>query len=127
MKKLVVITMLGLAACGGTKTVYVDRTDAPTTTVKPRTTTEPPVASWSPEDEFVLGVESLVGEIGVDEQLMIDTGYQVCEALRAGATMEMLSILITDNSSDVKTENFLAAVTASAVMNFCPEQQYKFN
>jgi len=126
MKKLVVIAMLGLAACGGTKTIYVNSTDAPTTT-KVRTTTEPPVVSWSPEDEFISGVESLVGATGVDDQLMIDTGYQVCEALRAGATMEMLSILITDNSSDVETQNFLAAVTASAVMNFCPEQQYKFN
>jgi len=127
MKKVIILSLLGLAACGGTKTIYVEPTDAPTTTIKPARTTDAPVAQYSDEDWFLYEIEELIGETYVDDQMLIDTGYMVCEALRAGATMEMLAYLIDDNSNDADTANFLAAISASAVINFCPDQQYKFN
>lgn len=131
MKKFLIVSLIGLAACGGTETVYVDRTDAPDTTVKVVKTTDAPVATpappvWSDEDEFLWDIENQFGYTGVSDSNLIETGYAVCNALRAGAQAWDVATALNQSASDYNSQQMLIAVTASAVLNFCPEQQYKF-
>ena len=133
VKRLLAIGILGLAACGGTETVYVERTDVSdvsegyeivTTTKAPITTPAPPV--WSDEDEFLWDIENQFGYTGVSDSNLIETGYAVCNALRAGAQAWDVATALNQSASDYNSQQMLIAVTASAVLNFCPEQQYKF-
>lgn len=131
MKKFLIVSLIGLAACGGTETVYVDRTDSPDTTVKVVKTTDAPVATpappvWSDEDEFLWDIENQFGYTGVSDSVLIETGYSVCNALRAGAQAWDVATALNQSASDYNSQQMLIAVTASAVLNFCPEQQYKF-
>lgn len=128
MKRLLILGTLFLAACGGTRTVYVESTDAPETTVKViKTTDAPPVVTsppWSAEDEFILDIElNYPGIIYVSEYEMIDTGYTVCESLRLGVSGEEVIWAILGAGGDTE---FITTVVASAVANFCPEQSWKF-
>lgn len=131
LKRLLAITILGLAACGGTETVYVDRTDAPDTTVKVVRTTDAPIATpappvWSDEDIFLWNIEQEFGYTGLPDYELIETGYVVCEALRGGAQAWDVATALEQSSSDYRSQQMLIAITASAVVNFCPEQMYKF-
>lgn len=124
---------LALVACGS-KTYYVTSTDAPTTTVKVTKTTDAPIAIapepvYTPEEEFIYDVGSEYnGEFGVSDQDMIDAGYLTCSTLRGGASgNEVVNALSSSAGGDPDIESFLSAIIASAVVNFCPEQQYKFS
>jgi hypothetical protein len=133
MKRLLIIGALFLAACGGTKTVYVDSTDAPDTTDETTATTEVPVATpaptipeptWTTEDEFILDIElNYPGTIYVPDSDMIDTGYIVCQSLRDGATGPDVIWAIVGAGGDTE---LITALVGSAVVNFCPEQVWKF-
>lgn len=50
MKRIIpiIIGTLAITACGGTRTVYVDTTEAPETTVKVVKTTDAPIATPAP-------------------------------------------------------------------------------
>ena len=59
---------------------------------------------------------------------MIESGYLICTTLRGGASgYEIVEALSSSTNGDRDVEEFLSAVIASAVINFCPEQQYKFD
>jgi hypothetical protein len=136
MKRIItpiIIGTLALASCGGTKTVYVESTDAPDTTTKVVKTTDAPIATpaptlppvtWTAEDEFLYDVSvGYDGIIYVSDSEMIETGYTVCVALQGGASGgEVINAIIGAGGDTV----FLTSVVASAVLNFCPDQQWKF-
>ena len=139
MKKIIIATsiLLILTACG-TKTVYVTSTEAPDTTVKVVKTTDAPIttpaptqapAVWNDQDEFISDIKSSYGKyISVSDEQMIDTGYATCAALRTGSSgYDVLNSIINSADGDADIEDFLTSVVASAVINFCPEQEYKFN
>jgi hypothetical protein len=133
MKRIIpiIIGTLAITACGGTKTVYVDKTDAPETTAKVVKTTDAPIATpaptlpaWSEEDEFLYDVESSYGGvIYVDDQQMIDTARTVCDGLLSGMSGNEVVWAITNAGGD---SDLVIAVVAAAVANFCPSQMYKF-
>jgi len=125
------VALLGLTACGGTRTVYVESTDAPDTTVKVVKTTDAPIATpaptlppvtWTAEDEFLFDIKNSVGFVGVSDYDLLDTGYMVCSILRGGATGQDLIIAIAGVGYE---QEFLVAMSASAVLNLCPDQQWK--
>lgn len=136
IKTLTAIAGLSLiAACGGTRTVYVNTTDAlnvnegyevVTTTDAPDTTpapTLPPVA-WTDEDEFLYDIETnYYGTIYVSDYEMISTGQLVCDSLLSGMSGEEVVWAVVQAGGDTE---FVATVVASAVANFCPSQSYKF-
>jgi hypothetical protein len=142
MKKIIIATsiLLTLTACGS-KTVYVTSTEVPNspeTTVKVVKTTDAPIATpaptqapavWSDEDEFIADIyNENTGPIYLEDQDLIDTGYAVCEGLRSGMTgYDALDAIASSSEGDAAVEELLINVTASAVINFCPEQEYKFN
>jgi hypothetical protein len=139
MKKLIIATsiLLTLTACGS-KTVYVTSTEAPETTVKVTKTTDAPIATpaptqapavWNDEDEFIADIyNENTGPIYLEDQDLIDTGYAVCEGLRSGMTgYDALDAIVSSAEGNAAVEELLINVTASAVVNFCPEQEYKFN
>jgi hypothetical protein len=139
MKKIIIATsiLLTLTACGS-KTVYVTSTEAPDTTVKVVKTTDAPIATpaptqapavWNDQDEFISDIKSSYGKyISVSDEQMIDTGYATCAALRTGSSgYDVLNSIINSADGDADIEDFLTSVVASAVINFCPEQEYKFN
>jgi hypothetical protein len=142
MKKIIIATsiLLTLTACGS-KTVYVTSTEVPNspeTTVKVVKTTDAPIATpaptqapavWSDEDEFIADIyNENTGPIYLEDQDLIDTGYAVCEGLRSGMTgYDALDAIVSSSEGDAAVEELLINVTASAVINFCPEQEYKFN
>ena len=142
MKKIIIATsiLLTLTACAS-KTVYVTSTDAPDTTVKVVKTTDAPIATpapsdtyappvtWTDEDEFIADIyNENTGPIYLEDQDLIDTGYAVCDGLRSGMTgYDALDAIVSSSEGDAAVEELLINVTASAVINFCPEQQYKFN
>jgi hypothetical protein len=139
MKKIIIATsiLLTLTACGS-KTVYVTSTEAPDTTVKVVKTTDAPIATpaptqapavWNDQDEFISDIKSSYSKyISVSDEQMIDTGYATCAALRTGSSgYDVLNSIINSADGDADIEDFLTSVVASAVINFCPEQEYKFN
>lgn len=133
MKRTIAIAIgtLALVSCGGTKTIYVTSTEAPETTVKVTKTTDAPIAvapSWSVEEEFILDIEGNYDNvIYLSDSELIDAGYTTCIALENGMTgYEALEIIVSSADGDPDIESLLTSVVASAVVNFCPEQEYKF-
>jgi len=135
MKKIIIgaTALIALTACGSTRTVYVDNTDAidegyevVTTTNAPATTPAPtlPPVTWTAEDEFLFDIKNSVGYVAVSDYDLLDTGYMVCSTLRGGATAMDVVLAITGVGYE---QEFLAALTASAVLNLCPDQQWKFD
>jgi hypothetical protein len=134
MKRIItpiIIGTLALTACGGTRTVYVESTDAPDTTTKVVKTTDAPIATpaptvppvtWTAEDEFLFDIKNSVGFVGVSDYDLLDTGYMVCSILRGGATGQDLIIAIAGVGYE---QEFLVALSASAVLNLCPDQAWK--
>lgn len=133
IKALTAIAGLSLiAACGGTRTVYVNTTDAPDTTTKVVKTTDAPIATpapttmapWTDEDEFLYDIETnYYGTIYVSDYEMISTGQLVCDSLLSGMSGEEVIWAIVQAGGDTE---FVTTVVASAVANFCPSQTYKF-
>ena len=135
MKKIITLTAfaaLALTACGGTRTVYVNTTDAPDTTVKVVKTTDAPIATpapttqapWTEEDEFLYDIESqYYGTIYVSDYEMISTGRLVCDSLLGGMTGQEVIWAVVQAGGDTE---FVTTVVSSAVVNFCPSQIYKF-
>lgn len=136
MKRIIpiIIGTLALVGCGS-KTVYVTSTEAPDTTVKVVKTTDAPIATSAPEpvytdeDEFIYDINtSYDNTIYLEDQDMIDTGRAICEALRSGGTAyDTISAIASSAGGDPDIEQLLTSVVASAILNFCPEQEYKFN
>ena len=136
MKRLIpiIIGTLVLVGCGS-KTIYVTSTDAPNTTVKVAKTTNAPIATPAPEpvytdeDEFIYDIENNYSlPIYLDEQDMIETGYTTCDGLQAGLSgMEVIEVVISSAEGDSRIEELLLTIVSAAVVNFCPEQAYKFD
>jgi hypothetical protein len=136
MKRLIpiIICTLALTACGS-KTYYVTSTDAPNTTVKVTKTTDAPIVTSAPEpvytdeDEFIYDIENNYSlPIYLDEQDMIETGYATCTGLQSGLSgMEVIETVISSAEGDSRIEDLLLTIVSAAVVNFCPEQQYKFD
>ena len=136
-KSIFVVALLALTACGS-KTVYVTSTEVPNspeTTEKVVKTTDAPIATSAPEpvytdeDEFIYDIETSYDKyISVSDEQMIETGYATCDALWSGSTgYDVLTSIISSANGDADIEDFLTSVVASAVINFCPDQQYKFD
>ena len=142
MKKIIIATsiLLTLTACGS-KTVYVTSTEVPNspeTTVKVVKTTDAPIATpaptqapavWTDEDEFIADIyNENSGPIYLEDYDLIETGYAVCEGLRSGMSgYDAIDAIASSAEGNAAVEELLINVTASAVINFCPEQEYKFN
>ena len=139
MKKIIIATsiLLTLTACGS-KTVYVTSTEAPDTTVKVVKTTDAPIATpaptqapaaWNDEDEFIADIYNAnSGPIYLEDYNMIETGYVVCEGLRSGMSgYDALDAIVSSSEGNAGVEELLTNIVASAVVNFCPEQAYKFD
>ena len=142
MKKIIIATsiLLTLTACGS-KTVYVTSTEVPNspeTTVNVVKTTDAPIATpaptqapavWSDEEEFIADINNGYDQtIYLEDQDMIEAGYTTCDALRNGMSgYEVLEVIISSGGGVSSIEELLTTVVASAVINFCPEQEYKFN
>ena len=142
MKKIIIATsiLLTLTACGS-KTVYVTSTEVPNspeTTEKVVKTTDAPIATpaptqapavWTDEDEFIADIyNENSGPIYLEDYDLIETGYAVCEGLRSGMSgYDALDAIASSAEGNAAVEELLINVTASAVVNFCPEQAYKFN
>lgn len=136
MKRIIpiIIGTLALVGCGS-KTVYVTSTEAPDTTVKVVKTTDAPIATPAPEpvytdeDEFIYDINtSYDNAIYLEDQDMIDAGRATCEALRSGGTAyDTISAIASSAGGDPNIEELLTSVVASAILNFCPEQEYKFD
>jgi hypothetical protein len=136
MKRLIpiIIGTLALVGCGS-KTVYVTSTEAPDTTVKVTKTTDAPIATSGPEpvytdeDEFIYDINTSYGNtIYLEDQDMIDAGRATCDALRSGSSAyETISAIASSADGDPDIEELLTSVVASAIINFCPDQQYKFD
>ena len=142
MKKIIIVTsiLLTLTACGS-KTVYVTDTEVPNspeTTVKVVKTTDAPIATpaptqapavWTDEDEFIADIyNENSGPIYLEDYDLIETGYAVCEGLRSGMSgYDAIDAIASSAEGNAAVEELLINVTASAVINFCPEQEYKFN
>lgn len=142
MKKIIIATsiLLTLTACGS-KTVYVTDTEVPNspeTTVKLVKTTDAPIATpaptqapavWTDEDEFIADIyNENSGPIYLEDYDLIETGYAVCEGLRSGMSgYDAIDAISSSAEGNAAVEELLINVTASAVINFCPEQEYKFN
>jgi hypothetical protein len=136
MKRIIpiIIGTLVLVGCGS-KTVYVTSTEAPDTTVKVVKTTDAPIATPAPEpvytdeDEFIYDINtSYDNAIYLEDQDMIDAGRATCDALRSGSSAyETISAIASSAGGDPDIEELLTSVVASAIINFCPDQQYKFD
>ena len=118
--------------------MYVTSTEVPNspeTTEKVVKTTDAPIATPAPEpvytdeDEFIYDINtSYDNAIYLEDQDMIDAGRATCDALRSGGTAyETISAIASSAGGDPDIEELLTSVVASAILNFCPDQEYKFN
>lgn len=134
MKNIVAIsaiclTGISITACGKTETVYIEKstlppTTSPTTTQTPQTT-QP---AWTQEDEYLWDIKSQYGSSIVNDATLIETGHAVCDTLRAGVPIEqVIFALIQSSQGNYQIQEYLTVVVASAIINFCPEQQYQLN
>lgn len=130
MKKVIALAALTLTSCGGhttEKIVYMPATDAP---VKSSTTTDAPVTVpvpvYTAEDEFIFDIETSYGPILMDKDEVIGVGYSTCAFLRQGGTSDDL-MWAMQSASAGGGEDFIIAVVASAITNFCPDQAWKIN
>jgi hypothetical protein len=98
-------------------------------------TTDAPIATSAPEpvysdeEEFIYDIYSETSDpIYLEDQDMIDTGYVVCDGLRSGMSgYDALDAIVSSSGGIASVEELLTSVVASAVVNFCPEQAYKFD
>jgi len=136
MKRLIpiIIGVLALTACGS-KTYYVTSTeapvkttDAPIATPAPSDTYAPPV-TWTEEDEFIYDIESSYDRpIFLDDDDMIETGHVTCTSLQSGMSgYDVIDAITSSAQGDSDIEELFGTIVASAVVNFCPEQSYKFD
>ena len=136
MKRLIpiIIGVLALTACGS-KTYYVTSTeapvkttDAPIATPAPSDTYAPPV-TWTEEDEFIYDIESSYDRpIFLDDDDMIETGHVTCTSLQSGMSgYDVIEAITSSAQGDSDIEELFGTIVASAVVNFCPEQSYKFD
>jgi len=81
------------------------------------------------EDEFIYDINtSYDNAIYLEDQDMIDAGRATCDALRSGSSAyETISAIASSAGGDPDIEELLTSVVASAIINFCPDQQYKFD
>ena len=131
------VIAMALVSCGGTKTIYVTDTEVPNspeTTENVVKTTDAPIATtpsavWSDEDEFIADINNgYDGAIYLEDQDMIDAGYSTCDGLRSGMSgYDVLEVILSSSDGVSSVEELLGTVVASAVINFCPEQEYKFS
>lgn len=128
MKKVLAIGLLGLAACGGTTTervVYVP--ESTTTTKAPPTTEDTPIAV-SPTEEFIGDIYSVYyGPVINSDSELIEAGWTTCEFLQSGGSITDVIYSINQASNDTDMQEYIGAVVASAITNFCPDQSYKLN
>jgi len=137
MKKIIAIsaiclTGITITACGKTETVYIEKsTTTPPTTETPSTPettyqTLPAEPEWTVEDEYLWDITSQHGTALVDDTTLIETGYVVCDTLRAGVPVEQVAYtLIQSSQGNYQIQQYLTTVVASAIVNLCPEQQYQ--
>lgn len=143
MKKLLFIPAIILVSACGTKVVYVIPTDAPqektTTTERATTTTQPdetrpPSQSlgtstiYDPDlyDNFLWTSVNEFWWLFSQEQLL-QMGLLVCEAFDSGATLDEVTIELTNamnNTNTIYLAEGLAAVTAGALTFLCPEHNW---
>lgn len=128
MKRLITVATALVAITGCTKVVEVQTTvpvaETPATT-QPISVDEPSTS----QEEFVASVKSLV-EIPyyVDDQLLWDSGQQVCSMARNGDSLGMISAQLAEIAEyDETVMNIFAAVGAAAISYICPEYQYLFD
>jgi len=143
MKKFAALTalLITLAACGGTKTVYVVDTLPPemtttspkTATTKPRPTTTvaryiPPTNYYSYDEQaYIDGVASLYSSyIFISDDELLDTGYAMCNTLDSGISLStLLVILASELPPTADMAEFSSAIIASAIYNLCPEHTWQ--
>jgi hypothetical protein len=132
MKKIIVassiaIASMGLVACSS------DASPAPTVTVTQQAPAptqddpEPPSATMSNEELYLLGLRSMgnpIIDIASDSQLL-EMGYSVCDALEAGFSVEDIILYMANEmtnegmTSDNETEA-VGYIIGAAETALCP-------
>ena len=140
LKSALAIGLLGLTACGGTKTVYVvntepEQTEAPETTVRV-TTTDAPIAV-APSDEpyrnsderiFLASFHSMyTGYLVLNDEELLNLGYTMCGAMDNGYSLETVvnAIIYEYPNMSQQDQDFVSAVLASAIINLCPQHEWQ--
>ncbi len=119
--------VLTISACGSTeKIVYMPAPEAQVAPTQPPQTYAPSLNNK--ERTFLSDVRDLYqGVIYVEDQLVIDAGYETCDLFRMGYTLQdVIDVLNESARGDDSIYELLSSVVAAAVFNFCPEQEYKF-
>lgn len=142
MKKLIFLSTLFLAACGGEKVVYVESitteppvvetTSAPTTTQAPPATRptlppdegEPPMNGYQ-EDVYLDYIKDVAPfwYYNYTDQNLINLGVAICEELDAGAQIDRLLIEVMIMAADVDEQlNDTVGLWMRGVVRYvCPE------
>lgn len=130
MKRLIpiIIGVLALTACGS-KTYYVTSTEAPAKTTDAPIATSGPEPVYTTEEEFIYDIESSYDRpIFLDDDDMIETGHVTCTSLQSGMSgYDVIEAITSSAQGDSDIEELFGTIVASAVVNFCPEQSYKFD
>lgn len=131
----VILGLGSLVACGE-KTVYITQappsTDAtpsktPTTTERPTPTVPESPSPSQVRDEYLFDIyNSYDGPIYADDNLLVDLGVALCEQLQDGVSSDELTDFILLNTPSNVDLSLIATINAAAVINFCPDQQYKY-
>jgi hypothetical protein len=143
MKKLLVISLgvLSLAACTRETVYYVEATTTTSprtettvsrTTMPQRTTTAAPYRGFSfTEEMYISSVYDLyTSYIYLSDDELLDLGWTICNVLDTGVSIETLSYyfateFLTQLYDPSDGAEFLAALTAAAVFNLCPQHKWQ--
>jgi hypothetical protein len=125
LKKLLLASclILGLAACGSKETVIIEREVEKTQPTVVEEYEKPANSQYSNEDLFISTFRSEYPNeyYAFGEDLLIETGYTICDSIDQGMTLLDLADSAIQNDLDIEMVGFLAGAAVSA---FCPKNMW---
>ena len=123
MKTLIgTLAVLSLAGCTVERTIVQEPTT--TTTEAPSNTSRLPDLQGGDERGYLTYIKTNFGPTGVEDQLLLDTGWAVCSQFADGADLYDMEKRVYENSTSYESAELLSLVVASSIVYLCPEFVY---
>lgn len=131
-----IATIIIIASIGWLSGCTIERTIQPADsmpTLATPGTTQPemtipmpqPTSRYTAEQQFISGIYAVhAGPILVEDSLLIETGWTVCQGVSDGATVQDILQTADESATDANTYNLLIELSVAALVFLCPEYQY---
>ena len=115
------LAILSLAGCTVERTIVQEPA---TTTESLGQPTSAPTLEGGDERGYLTYVKTNFGPVGVEDQLLLDTGWSVCSQFSDGADLYDMEQRVYDISDSYESAELLSLVVAASILYLCPEFTY---